>query len=195
MRFPAHLYILVYFIMQLFSQSRFALCCISLQSDFIYLFSLFVFEKFQYIFNNAEYAIPRSLSFRSILLIFCFKSMALFFSLSPFLPFSLSLSLILSFSHLFTYLPRQGNSSCKHTTSKNSATDHTRISPIRREYMFSQRKHDIRANEIFFFHQFLQCARSVMCLALNLQDKVIVELPINQIDPLFRMKGNHIYRL
>lgn len=90
------------------------------------------------------------------------------FLLSVFIFIFLSLPLFDSFlfSHLFTYLPRQGNLSCKHTSSKNSGVDHTRISPIRRKYTFSQRKHDIRANKILFFFTSFTSALAVLCVWL-----------------------------
>lgn len=162
----AYIYTFWHFIMQLLTIAICFMLCISPFGFYIFIIflSLFLFlsrslsvsEKFQYIFNNAEHAIPR-LSLRSILLIFCFKSV---FSFSLCFYFSPSLSLFGSpFFHLFTYLLRQGNSSCKHTSSKKPQTtleSHRFVVSTR----FFQRKHDIRANKILIFFLLVFTARS-----------------------------------
>lgn len=140
-------------------------------------------------FNNAEHVISR-LSLRSILLIFCFKSVALFFSPSLFFYLSLYLALPLS---IFSLICRDKAIRRVNTYlfEKSSRRPHSEFYRFVVSTRVSQRKHDIFGSNkiLFFFYYFLQRARSIMYLALNLQDEVIVELPINQIDPLLRMKG------
>lgn len=155
---------------------------------FIPYFSLFLsFVKFQHIFNNAEHTISR-LSLWSILLIFYFKSVALFLSLSLFFSFSLAFPFSIFSLICRDKAIRRVNITSRKIQPQTTLEFHRFV--VNCTYTLSQRKYDVRGlTRFFFFHQFLQCARSIMYLPLNLQDEVIVELPINQIDPLLRMKG------
>lgn len=114
-----------------FSQSRFALCCIYVYISFciriLYIYSL-PFALFSRYFNtfltmhNTQFLVFR-------------LDPSSWFSVSIH-PLSFSLLFGSPFFHLFTYLPRQGNSSCKHTSSKKLQT-----APIRPEntHLFSRK--------------------------------------------------------
>lgn len=145
-----------------FSQSQFALRCISLHSDFIYLFSISLslflsFAKFQHIFNNAEHTIPR-LSLRSILLIFCFKSVAPFLSLSLFFSFSSAFPFSTFLLICRDKAIRRVNIPSRKIQPQTTLESHRFV--VSCMYALSQRKHDVRGLTRFFFFSLVFTGRS-----------------------------------